>query len=342
MSPSDREGQGLAGMFAKMADLDDEDDLDVAFARSIVRDAGEREPRLPSLLRACAIPRQFDRETVEVLLGVLPADTADAASTDATALFNQIARYRFVLPLDDGVLTYHDNFRDAVLRDWRSQETGLAQLRGLNESLADMYKRRYDNALDADRQLASLGPTMRRANAQRFRRLRGRIRRDMARSLLEALYHKLEADVDEGIRFFTVTCDELSGMDTGDVVRSLVAAARDALLRRTDDERTPERLAAIDLYETRVLRQSPPYDFEQAEEEGEPGPELIHLHARGNGRLDVGDAVGQGKGDFLHRGGAGFPDVVAADADGVPLGHFLGAVGEDVGDEAHGGPGRKM
>ena len=54
------------------------------------------------------------------------------------------------------------------------------------------------------------------------------------------------------------------------------------------------------------------------EEEGEPGTELIHLHARGNGRVDVGDAVGQGKGDFLHRGEAGFPDVVAADADGVP------------------------
>ena len=61
------------------------------------------------------------------------------------------------------------------------------------------------------------------------------------------------------------------------------------------------------------------------EEEGEPRPEFIHLHARLDGRLDVGDAVGQGEGDLLHRGGAGLPDVVAADADGVPLGHFLGA-----------------
>jgi hypothetical protein len=60
----------------------------------------------------------------------------------------------------------------------------------------------------------------------------------------------------------------------------------------------------------------------RVEKERQPGAELVHLQPRGNGRVHVGNAVGQGEGHFLHRGGTGLPDMVAADADGVPLGHF--------------------
>ena len=56
--------------------------------------------------------------------------------------------------------------------------------------------------------------------------------------------------------------------------------------------------------------------------------------------LDVGDAVGQGEGDLLHRRRARLADVVAGDRDAVPVGQVLGAVGEGVGDEPHRGPRR--
>ena len=59
------------------------------------------------------------------------------------------------------------------------------------------------------------------------------------------------------------------------------------------------------------------------------------------GRLDVGDSVGQGEGDFLNRRRAGLADVIAGDGDGVPAGHFLGTVLEDVGNDPHRRPRRE-
>ena len=54
------------------------------------------------------------------------------------------------------------------------------------------------------------------------------------------------------------------------------------------------------------------------EEEGETGGEVVDRHARRQRRLDVGEPVGQGEGQFLRRRRAGFPDVVARDRDRVP------------------------
>ena len=58
------------------------------------------------------------------------------------------------------------------------------------------------------------------------------------------------------------------------------------------------------------------------EEEGELRGEVVDEQAGLEGGLDVGDAVGEGEGDFLDGGGAGLADVVAADGDGVPTGEF--------------------
>ena len=59
------------------------------------------------------------------------------------------------------------------------------------------------------------------------------------------------------------------------------------------------------------------------------------------GRRHIGDAVGQGKGDFLHCGTAGFAHVVATNRNGVPLGDALGTIGKGVSDEPHRGAGWK-
>ena len=63
--------------------------------------------------------------------------------------------------------------------------------------------------------------------------------------------------------------------------------------------------------------------------------ELVDVEAGVDRRLHVGDAVGQGEGDLLHRRRARLADVVAGDRDGVPLRDVLVAVGEDVGDDPH-------
>ena len=54
------------------------------------------------------------------------------------------------------------------------------------------------------------------------------------------------------------------------------------------------------------------------EEERQPRAEAVHLQPRGEGGLDVGDAVGQRERDLLHRRRARLADVVAADRDRVP------------------------
>ena len=57
-------------------------------------------------------------------------------------------------------------------------------------------------------------------------------------------------------------------------------------------------------------------------------------------RLHVGDPRGQREGDLLDGRAALLAEVVAGDRDGVPLRHALVAVLEQVGRQAHRGPGR--
>ena len=71
-------------------------------------------------------------------------------------------------------------------------------------------------------------------------------------------------------------------------------------------------------------------------EEGETARKVVDVESRLDGGIDVGDAVGNRKGDFLGSRRAGFADMVARDGNGVPLRYVLRAVSEDVGDEAHG------
>jgi len=77
-----------------------------------------------------------------------------------------------------------------------------------------------------------------------------------------------------------------------------------------------------------------------AEEEGEPGGEIVDREAAVDGRPDVLLAVGQREGRLEDRVGARFHDVVAADGDRVVARHVLGAVGDDVRDDPHRGQGR--
>src|SRR4030095_11376079 len=76
------------------------------------------------------------------------------------------------------------------------------------------------------------------------------------------------------------------------------------------------------------------------EEERQARGKVVHVEAAVYAPLDVGEAVGQGEGEFLRCGGACLADVVAGDGDGVPAGHLFGGELDGVHDEAHGRLGR--
>ena len=75
------------------------------------------------------------------------------------------------------------------------------------------------------------------------------------------------------------------------------------------------------------------------EEEAEARGEVVDAQPPLLGVANVLEPVCQGEGQFLYGVGAGLPDVVAADADGIPARHVAGAEFHGVGNQPHGGAG---
>ena len=73
----------------------------------------------------------------------------------------------------------------------------------------------------------------------------------------------------------------------------------------------------------------------RVEEERQPFAERVRGKPRVDGCLAVGNPVRERKGELLHRRRARLADVVARDRDRVPLRYLLGAVGEEIGRDAH-------
>ena len=71
------------------------------------------------------------------------------------------------------------------------------------------------------------------------------------------------------------------------------------------------------------------------EEESELRRKIIHVESSVYRRLYILNTIRQCKGNFLHGGAARFTDVIARDADRVPLGTSVLQNLKDIGDEAH-------
>ncbi len=76
------------------------------------------------------------------------------------------------------------------------------------------------------------------------------------------------------------------------------------------------------------------------EEEREARGEVVDREPALERGVDVGEAVGEGEGDLLHRGRARLAHVVAGDRDRVPPRHLVRAELDQVGDQLHRGLGR--
>src|SRR5439155_19170390 len=88
----------------------------------------------------------------------------------------------------------------------------------------------------------------------------------------------------------------------------------------------PSRSVLVDLLEHVVV---------SVEKEAEPRREAVDLHPASETGVDVREAVGQSEGQLLNRGGAGFANVIAADAHRVPLRHLLRAKLDHIRDQAN-------
>jgi len=73
------------------------------------------------------------------------------------------------------------------------------------------------------------------------------------------------------------------------------------------------------------------------EEKGKLRGKFVDGEAGIEGGLHVGDAIGEGEGNFLNCGGTSFANVITGDGDGVPLGKSVAAPGKNIGDDAHRG-----
>src|SRR5262245_32515193 len=73
------------------------------------------DPDLAFILRACAIPAQFDT----AIIGILRGDSSNEA-TDRR-LLEVVTHYSFVQRRAEDVYSYHDNTRDVLLEDWQTE-----------------------------------------------------------------------------------------------------------------------------------------------------------------------------------------------------------------------------
>ena len=87
---------------------------------------------------------------------------------------------------------------------------------------------------------------------------------------------------------------------------------------------TPRGAIFGDLFEEVVM---------SVEEERKSGSEIVYLQSRFDGRAHIGQPVIQSKSELLNRSGAGFPDMVAADANGMIARCRFDAKANDVVDD---------
>jgi tetratricopeptide (TPR) repeat protein len=72
-------------------------------------------PELAEIMRICAIPSRFDAQ----IIGILRDKPGDHKNNEH--LLEQLKSFQFVQTRKDGLYVYHDNTRDALLREWKNR-----------------------------------------------------------------------------------------------------------------------------------------------------------------------------------------------------------------------------
>ena len=235
----------------------EEDDSDEAIIKLVLDTAAKRDPELPDLLRACAIPRVITAEIVGVLRGT-PDDTAENKR-----LLGLVCAQSFVIRRPDHGFIFHDSTRDQLLADWQApgDEARTARYTELNNALVDYYKARYDHSLESDALLAKVGDLIYQANPARLRRLTAAIEATMAASLQEATYHLLLTSPDRALSFFESYYFALEEASRVTIVTALISFIRDFAARHPEAA-NPALLLSLDYYDARIKEIFPGYNPE--------------------------------------------------------------------------------
>jgi tetratricopeptide (TPR) repeat protein len=150
------------------------------------------DPQLAEAIRLCAIPRRFDA----AILGILRIHSDEASNR---RLVERLAQHPFVLPRGDGSFRYHDDTRDALLRQWHDDPDRRQRFVELNEILTQHYLERRARAARQDQQVAQVAELVRGADENRYAQLAAESEQRVSDFALEALYHATLVSPESGL-----------------------------------------------------------------------------------------------------------------------------------------------
>src|SRR6266704_2138048 len=221
------------------------------------------DPELAEMLRACAIPRSFDADTIAVL-----RNAPDDRSRNEE-LLGRLVRYEFVLDVGQGVFAYHDVTRDAVLRGWYRDETARPRFQLFNERLVRFYLSRYDHGQELSLHLGRMSQVVKRASLARYSQLVSAIDEAMLTPLLAALYHKTLLSPEEAYKFLWSEFKTYEGRGAFNFCNSLVNGLRENLKNVlsygfADEAVIKNHLRWMDFLEMRIMRSRGEYSEAEA------------------------------------------------------------------------------
>lgn len=231
----------------------DEDDADGALLDLVFESAARKDPELPDLLHACAIPRTITVEVVGVLRGARDDDDRNRA------LLDLVYTHSFVLSRPTGGYVYHDATREYLLADWQATPEKKAKFAELNEALADFHRERYDASWADERLLRQIAGPVAEASPERLGWLTAAIELAMGTSLHERAYHLMLADQNTALDFFRDVFYDLEQAGKVTITQTLISFMRD-FIRRRPAEGSEQAKQWLDYYDARIQRTFPGYD----------------------------------------------------------------------------------
>jgi hypothetical protein len=180
---------------ALLESIDAVDDPERGLVEQLVVRARRTDPALAEAIPLCAIPRRFDAE----ILGILRSSDDTEASR---RLIARLAEYPFVLQQSDRWFTYHDDTRDALLRQWHDDPEQRDMFESLNHLLSSHYLGQRAVAAQREQDFARVASLIQDASSARHAQLAAQIEAGVTGPLLEALYHATLASPNGALSFF--------------------------------------------------------------------------------------------------------------------------------------------
>ncbi len=176
-----------------IAIIDAAENPELLLLEIIIDNAQQKNPDLSESLRYCAIPRRFN----ENLIGVLEPNHQAKASS----LLKELLDYEFVTEVENGWYAYHDNTRDLLLDDWRSEENETT-FKKYNNRLIEYYQRKRNAFDEIETNWKIAANIIHRANEQRYYQLVTQIEKELKVNIIEILYHTILQSASDGFNYF--------------------------------------------------------------------------------------------------------------------------------------------